>query len=66
MSVCGRGRCGRERRLRSCSFAFRVDYQLIRYDIRCAAQNAYADSPNENAWTEVDPLNRSGRVPAAH
>ena len=42
----------------------RVDYQLIRGDIRHAAQNASADSCTRNARREVDAMNRCARVPA--
>ena len=46
-------------------FRWRVDYGLIRGGIRHAAQNAGADSFNQNAGAEVDAMNRSARVPDA-
>jgi hypothetical protein len=43
----------------------RVNSLLTRYDICYTALNAVADSNNQNAWTEVDALNRCARFPAS-
>jgi hypothetical protein len=54
MPLRGRGRCGREISLRSCTNALAFDYQAMRGDICYAAQSGGGDSTNQNALTEVE------------